>query len=314
MKIFDTLSRIGIVPVIKIEDARDAAPLCAALQRGGIPAAEITFRTDAAEQALRNARAALPDILLGAGTVLTVEQAKRAVDAGASFIVSPGLNPEVVSHCVKNGIPVLPGCATPSDIERTIGLGLHAVKFFPAEAMGGIKTVRAISAPYGGISFVPTGGITRENMGEYLAFPKVMAVGGSWMVPTDAVKAKDWDKIERLTRDAVDAMLGFSICGMGMYFASEEEVRRAAESFSKMLGWKFCDAGNARFSGDDGLDLTWAPTKGKAGYISIGTNDLRRAVFAMEKRGFSVDTEKSGNTAVFLQEEFAGFAVQLIKK
>ena len=183
MTIFDKLSLAGLVPVIKVEDAADAVPLCKALSDGGLPVAEITFRTDAAEESIRRVHAELPDVMLGAGTVLTVDQVKRAVAAGAAYIVSPGLNPSVVGYCVENDIPVLPGCANPSDIEVALGFGLKIVKFFPAEALGGLKLIKAMSAPYGGISFVPTGGINEKNFLEYLAFDKVKAIGGSWMVP-----------------------------------------------------------------------------------------------------------------------------------
>ena len=200
MDIFEKLSLAGLVPVIKVEDANDAVPLCRALSEGGLPVAEITFRTAAAEQAIRNVSSALPEVILGAGTVLSVDQVKRAVDAGAKFIVSPGLNPAVVGYCVENHIPVLPGCANPSDIETAMSFGLDTVKFFPAEAAGGINFIKAISAPYGGMKFVPTGGINEKNLMDYLSFPKVRAAGGSWMVPGDAVKAKDWNRVTELTR------------------------------------------------------------------------------------------------------------------
>ena len=176
------ISEIGIIPVIKIKDAAGAVPLAQALARGGLPAAEITFRTACAEEAIRRITAELPDMLVGAGTVLTVEQASRAKDAGASFIVSPGLNPEVVSWCLEAGVPVLPGVCTPSDIEKALSLGLKTVKFFPAEASGGVAMLKAMSAPYGDVRFMPTGGINEKNLLAYLSFPKVVACGGSFMV------------------------------------------------------------------------------------------------------------------------------------
>ena len=164
MKVLDKISLAGLVPVIKVEKAEDAVPLCRALAEGGLPGAEITFRTAAAPEAIRRVAAELPDVILGAGTVLTIEQAKQAVDAGATYIVSPGLNPKVVKWCVDNDIPVLPGCANPSDIEQAIELGLDTVKFFPAEALGGLKLIKAMAAPYGNIKFVPTGGIYRRQL------------------------------------------------------------------------------------------------------------------------------------------------------
>ena len=195
MEILEKLSLIGIVPVIAIDDAADAVPLCKALSEGGLPCAEITFRTAAAAEAIQNVSRELPDVLVGAGTVLTCEQVDRAVAAGAKFIVSPGLNPEVVRHCQEVGIPVTPGTSNPSDIETALSLGLKTVKFFPAEAAGGLKYIKSIAAPYVDVTFMPTGGVNEKNLLDYLSFGKILCCGGSWMVPKDAVKAKDWDKI-----------------------------------------------------------------------------------------------------------------------
>jgi 2-dehydro-3-deoxyphosphogluconate aldolase/(4S)-4-hydroxy-2-oxoglutarate aldolase len=211
MDILQAISLRGIVPVIKLNRAEDAVPLCGALGRGGLPVAEITFRTAAAEESIRRVHEALPEVLLGAGTVLTCDQVDRAVAAGAAFIVSPGLNPNVVRHCLDIGIPVLPGCACPSDIERALELGLSTVKFFPAETLGGLAAIKAMSAPYGGVSFIPTGGIDEKKLPSYLAFNKILACGGSWMVKEDWVNAGDFAAIEAATRRAVDAMLGFSL-------------------------------------------------------------------------------------------------------
>ena len=196
------IGAIGIVPVVKIDDAKDAVPLAKALCDGGLPCAEITFRTSAAEEAIRKIHEAFPQMLLGAGTVLTTEQVDRAIGAGATFIVSPGLNPKVVKYCVDQGIPVTPGCANPSDIEQAIELGLDVVKFFPAEAAGGLKMIKAMSAPYVGMKFMPTGGINPGNVREYLACPAIFACGGSWMVPQDKINAGRFAEIEQLTAQA----------------------------------------------------------------------------------------------------------------
>ncbi len=211
MDLLSAISLRGIVPVIKLNRPEDAVPLCGALKRGGLPVAEITFRTDAAEESIRRVHQALPDVLLGAGTVLTTEQADRAVAAGAAFIVSPGLNPTVVKHCLSIGVPVLPGCACPSDIERALELGLKTVKFFPAETLGGIDAIKAMSAPYGQVTFIPTGGIDAQKLPKYLAFPKVLACGGSWMVKEQWVDQGNFDAVEDATRAAVDQMLGFTL-------------------------------------------------------------------------------------------------------
>jgi 2-dehydro-3-deoxyphosphogluconate aldolase/(4S)-4-hydroxy-2-oxoglutarate aldolase len=201
----EILRRIGelrIVPVIAIDDAADAADLGEALEEGGLPIAEITFRTDAAAESIRTL-AKREGLLVGAGTVLNVDTAKRAVDCGAKFIVTPGFNPKTVQWCIDNGVPITPGTATPTDVEAALDHGLDVVKFFPAEALGGLKTLKAIAAPYGMMRFMPTGGITLENLAEYLKFPKVLAVGGSWMVARELISSKAFTKITDLTRQAV---------------------------------------------------------------------------------------------------------------
>jgi 2-dehydro-3-deoxyphosphogluconate aldolase/(4S)-4-hydroxy-2-oxoglutarate aldolase len=192
-----------IIPVVAIHNAKDADPLADALIAGGLPSAEITFRTEAAEAAIK-AMARRGDITVGAGTVLTVEQAQKAIDAGAGFVVAPGLNPKVVRFCLDNNIPVTPGVATPTDIETAMNLGLEILKFFPAEAFGGLKTLKAMSAPYQAVKFIPTGGLNAQNVVDYLKFPKVVAVGGSWIVKADAIAGGEFDKITQLTREAVE--------------------------------------------------------------------------------------------------------------
>ena len=201
-KILESLGQHRLVPVIAIQDAKDATPLGEALIAGGLPCAEVTFRTAAAADSIA-AMAKLPGLILGAGTVLKVDQVKKAVDLGATFIVAPGFNPKVVGYCIENGITVTPGVSNPTDIEMALEFGLEVVKFFPAEAFGGIKTLKAISAPYGGVRFIPTGGITEENLLSYLSFPKVLACGGSWMVKPEQISAGDFAGITKLVKSAV---------------------------------------------------------------------------------------------------------------
>ncbi len=318
MDIMDKLSLAGLVPVIKVEDALDAVPLCKALKDGGLPVAEITFRTAAAEEAIKNVHDALPDVMLGAGTVLTVDQVKRAVAAGAAYIVSPGLNPAVVGYCVENGIPILPGCSSPSDIETALSFGLDTVKFFPAEAAGGIGFIKAISAPYGSMKFVPTGGISEKNLMDYLSFSKVRAAGGSWMVPADAVKNKEWAKITELTRQAVKVMLGLELMHIGINSASPEKAVKDAKMFSLLTGLSLKDGVSSVFAGGE-FEFMKKPFRGTNGHIALGVNDIARAKWHLEMRGFEFDEEsasqKDGKTvAIYLKEEIAGFAVHLLKK
>ena len=198
----DEFRKIGIVPVVVLDDAKDAVPLAKALTEGGLPCAEVTFRTAAAADVIRNMVDAYPDILVGAGTVLTTEQVDRAVEAGAKFIVSPGLNPEVVKYCLDRDIPVTPGTQTPSEMEQAMALGLDFVKFFPAEPAGGLKMIKAVAAPYVNLTFMPTGGINAGNVRDYLAYDRIVACGGSWMVPKKLVNEGKFDEITTLVAEA----------------------------------------------------------------------------------------------------------------
>jgi 2-dehydro-3-deoxyphosphogluconate aldolase/(4S)-4-hydroxy-2-oxoglutarate aldolase len=198
-----TLGDLGLVPVVAIERAEDAVELGRALVAGGLPCAEITFRTAAAQEAIESIASSLPEIALGAGTVLTVDQADRAVSAGAQFIVSPGFNAKVVDWCLETGVPVTPGVATPTEIEMALERGLEILKFFPAEAMGGTKTLKAISAPYTGVRFIPTGGVNLDNVAEYLSLPSVHCCGGSWLVKSKLISQGSFDEITRLTEEAM---------------------------------------------------------------------------------------------------------------
>ncbi len=193
----------GVVPVVVLDDAKDAAPLAKALVEGGLPCAEVTFRTAAAEESIKIMASEYPEMLVGAGTVLTIEQVDRAVAAGAKFIVSPGFDPEIVDYCLSKDIPVFPGCITPSEVAQAVKRGLKVVKFFPAEQFGGVATIKAMAAPYVGLKFMPTGGINAKNLEGYLSCDKIVACGGSWMVKGDLVKAGKFDEIKALTAEAV---------------------------------------------------------------------------------------------------------------
>jgi len=197
------IQKTGIIPVVVLNDVKDAKPLAKALCEGGLPCAEVTFRTEAAEESIRAMATEYPEMLIGAGTVLTTQQVDRAVAAGAKFIVSPGLNPKIVKYCIEKEVLIIPGAITPSEIEQAIELGLEVVKFFPAEAAGGLTMIKAMAAPYTKMRFMPTGGISEKNVKEYLAFSKIIACGGSWMVSGDLVKAGKFDEITRLTKEAV---------------------------------------------------------------------------------------------------------------
>lgn len=201
-EVLEQFGKIGIIPVVVLDDAKDAKPLGQALMEGGLPCAEVTFRTAAAEEAIRIMSESFPDMLVGAGTVLTTEQVDRAVAAGAKFIVSPGINPKVVDYCVKKNIPITPGTCNPTNVETALEFGLDVCKFFPAEQAGGLNYIKAIAAPYVGMKFMPTGGINAQNVREYLKYDRILACGGSWMVKGDLIKAGDFAKIKELTAEA----------------------------------------------------------------------------------------------------------------
>ena len=197
------IETFGVVPVVVLNDAKDAAPLAKALCEGGLPCAEVTFRTEAAEESIRIMATEFPEMVIGAGTVLTIDQVDRAVGAGAKFIVSPGFDPEIVDYCISKNIPVLPGCITPSEVTQAVKRGLEVVKFFPAEQFGGVATMKALAAPFTSVRFMPTGGISAKNLADYLGFKKIIACGGSWMVKGDMVAAGEFDKIKEMTAEAV---------------------------------------------------------------------------------------------------------------
>lgn len=203
-KILEELSEYGVVPVVVLNRTEDAEPLAKALCEGGLKCAEVTFRTDAAEESIKIMTSSFPDMLVGAGTVLTIDQVDRAVAAGAKFIVSPGFDPEIVDYCISKGIVVVPGCITPSEVAQGVKRGLEVLKFFPAEQAGGVAMLKAMAAPYTGVKFMPTGGISAKNLAEYLSFSKIVAAGGSWMVKADLIDAGDFDKITELTKEAVE--------------------------------------------------------------------------------------------------------------
>ena len=192
----------GVVPVVVLEDEKAAVPLAKALVQGGLPCAEVTFRTEAAAESIRLMSEAYPDMLVGAGTVLTTEQVDLAVKSGAKFIVSPGFDPEVVDYCLEKNIPVLPGCITPSEVAQAVKRGLKVVKFFPAEQAGGIAMIKAMAAPYYNVKFMPTGGISPKNLKDYLSCDKILCCGGSWMVKGDMIKNGEFDKIQMLVKEA----------------------------------------------------------------------------------------------------------------
>ena len=295
-EVLEKIQKIGIVPVVVLDDAKDAAPLAKALCEGGLPCAEVTFRTAAAEESIRIMAKEFPEMLVGAGTVLTTEQVDRAVNAGAKFIVSPGLNPTVVKYCVDKGIPVTPGTSNPSDVEMAISLGLDVVKFFPAEQAGGINMIKAMAAPYTQMKFMPTGGINAKNINSYLAF----------------------DKIRDLTKEAVQTMLGFELAHIGINCENEEQADQTASAFDGLFGFTKKSGNSSVFAGT-AVECMKAPGLGAKGHIAVSTNSVARAKNYLEMMGYKFKEETAkfkGDklTAIYLEDEIGGFAVHLVQK
>jgi 2-dehydro-3-deoxyphosphogluconate aldolase/(4S)-4-hydroxy-2-oxoglutarate aldolase len=317
--ILKQISEVGIVPTFKATDAQDAVPFAKALRDGGLPIVEVTFRTAAAEQAIRNITAELPEILVGAGTILTVRQAEQAVKAGAQFLVSPGVNREVIKYCVDRDVLMVPGCSNPTDMETAIGFGLEVVKFFPAEAFGGLKTLKAIAPVYGDLKFIPMGGINPENLTEYLAFEKVIACGGSWLDKGALIKEGKFAEITKLAQAAVNTVLGFGPAHIGINAPDEASSLQIATQFADLFNLALQPGHSSNFAGT-GIEVTKSTGLGQNGHIAIKTNSMIRAVAYLERNGVKVDmstakTNPDGTLlAVYLKEEIGGFAVHLLQK
>lgn len=315
-EILEKISKIGIVPVVKLDDAKDALPLAKALISGGLPCAEVTFRTNAAEDAIGQITKEYPEMLVGAGTVLTVEQVDRAVNAGAKFIVTPGFNAKIVKYCIDKNIPITPGCPTSSDIEAAMELGLDVVKFFPAEPLGGVKMIKALAAPYVGVRFMPTGGVNADNINSYLDCDKILACGGSWMVKDTLINAGKFDEIERLTREAVSNMLGFKLAHVAINCENEEQGRKVADMFTKAFNFPQRDCPVSFFCTDE-IEVMKYNGRGTLGHIAVKTNYMDKAIAYLERQGTELDyssiqkDEKGKPTFIYLKEEFGGFAVHL---
>lgn len=305
----------GIIPVIKLDDAMDAVPLCDALLNAGIDVAEITFRTDAAAESIRQVAEKVPGIFVGAGTVTSVELVKKAVEAGARFIVSPGFNHKVVSYCVERDIPIFPGISCPSDIESGLSYGLEVLKFFPAEAAGGLNMLKAMAAPYGSIKFMPTGGIDASNVSSYFEFDRIIACGGSWMVKDNLIKAKKFDEITRLSREAVLKMHNFQFAHLGVNTDSPKDALSIAQTFATLFGFPSRETNASVFAGPS-LEIMYQKGMSELGHIGFKVNHVARAIAYFEKAGMEPDYDtlrgpKDNPTFVYLKQRIGGFAVHI---
>ncbi|MDR3212038.1 MAG: bifunctional 4-hydroxy-2-oxoglutarate aldolase/2-dehydro-3-deoxy-phosphogluconate aldolase [Planctomycetota bacterium] len=318
-EILRSLAEIGLIPVIKLASAEQALPLGKALLAGALPVAEITFRSLAAEGGIRLMARELPGLCLGAGTVLTTTQVDTAVAAGASFIVTPGFNPRVVSYCLDKGVPVTPGVNSPSLVEQAMEMGLEVLKFFPAEDSGGVKMINALSGPYGDkVAFIPSGGINAQNLVSYLSCPNVWAVGGSWMVSEAAMNAGDYDSIEKMCREARILSLGFNLLHVGINPDVTDEPMENVRMLATLLGMPITETTGAAFVGK-GFEILKHQGMGEHGHLAIETLSIKRAVNWLSGFGIKpvADTlvMKGGRAAlVYLDRPFMGFALHLTRR
>lgn len=318
MDVLTRLSNAAIVPVVVIDDKNSAIPTAQALLAGGIDVMEITFRTAAAADSIKAVSENCPDMLVGAGTVVTLEQCKKAVECGAKFIVSPGFDFEVVKWCVESGVIVTPGCVTPTEIMAAMKLGLKVVKFFPASVYGGLSALKALSGPFGGIKFIPTGGVNTQNIGEFISVPFVHAVGGSWICPKADIATGNFEKITRLSVEARNAVLGFEVAHIGINCEDAETSMAVCKKLNEAFNMPVKEGSSSNFA-STGVEVMKSLYLGKNGHIAIRTNAIQVAIAELEKRGFVCDLETAkykGDKmiAVYLKDEFGGFAVHLLQK
>jgi len=309
---------IGIVPVIALDKVEDAAPLARALCNGGLPVAEVTYRTEAAHDAMIEMRKACPEMIIGAGTVTSREQVDSALDAGAEFIVSPGINADTVEYCIEKGVPILPGTSCASDLEIALHYGLDVVKFFPAEQLGGLKMIKALAAPYNKLKFMPTGGIKENNVNDYLNDPVILACGGTWMIDKKAIAEKNFDRIEELTRNAVNTMLGIRIKHIGV---NEENGNglELAKQFATFFNGNIRETSKGWFGSELVEIMQEEKKKGRYGHIGVQVNNVDRARRYYETKGYHFDEasasydERGDLKFIYFVEEIGGFAIHLTK-
>ena len=317
----DVLSRMaaaGIVPVVVLDKAEDAVPTARAMIAGGIDVMEITFRTAAAADSIRAVAAEVPEMLVGAGTVINLDQCKLAVDCGAKFIVSPGYDEETVAWCVENNIPVTPGCVTPTEIMMAKKHDLKVLKFFPANVYGGLKALKSLSGPFPGTKFIPTGGVSNDNLAEFISNPIIHAVGGSWTVPKKEINEGNFAKITELCAEARKVLLGFEILHVGINCDDADTAMEVAEKCQEAFGFTVKPGNSSNFAGT-AIEVMKSKFLGAKGHIAIRTNKIEAAIAELEKHGFTMDMSTAKYkadrlTVVYLKDEIGGFAVHLSQK
>lgn len=318
MSLSKKIGNMGLVPVVVFDSVEDALPTAKAVIDGGLPLMEITLRTKEAIPAMKQIKAKYPEIILGAGTVLSVDQVKEAVDAGCEFIVSPGFNDSVVKYCIDNDILITPGCVTPTEIEHALSFGIDILKFFPASIYGGVNACKALYGPYRMVKFVPTGGVGLGNLAEYADKEFVHAIGGGWLCSTKDIANKNFANISETIKKSIDILLGFEIAHVGINMDNKEESLKLSKELSDVFSLKVKEGNSSNFAGT-AFEVMNTQFKGKNGHIAIRTNSIDRATYYLTKRGYTADESSLGvkngkKVALYLNNEFGGFAIHLLQK
>ena len=317
MDVLKRMACAGIVPVVVLEDAKDAVPTAKAMVAGGIDVMEITFRTAAAADSIKAVAQECPDMVVGAGTVINLEQCKLAIECGAKFIVSPGYDEETVAWCCDNGIPVTPGCVTPTEIMMALKHGLKVLKFFPANVYGGLSAIKSLAGPFGGVKFIPTGGVNAQNLAEFISSPYIHAVGGSWICPKADIAAGNFDKITALCKEARKTLLGFEVAHIGINTPDADAAMDVCKAFNDAFDFNVKQGNSSNFA-STGVEVMKTMFKGANGHIAIRTNKMIPAIAEMERRGYELDMDsvkdKNNIKAVYFKNEIGGFAVHLLQK
>ena len=317
MDVLKRLAQSGVVPVVVLEDAKDAVPTAKAMLAGGIDVMEITFRTAAAADSIKAVAQECPDMIVGAGTVINLEQCKLAVECGAKFIVSPGYDEETVAWCCDNGIPVTPGCVTPTEIMMALKHGLKVLKFFPANVYGGLSAIKSLAGPFGGVKFIPTGGVNAQNLAEFISSPYIHAVGGSWICPKADIAVGNFDKITALCKEARKSLLGFEVAHIGINTPDADASMDVCKALNDAFDFNIKQGNSSNFA-STGVEVMKTMFKGANGHIAIRTNKMIPAIAEMERRGYELDMDsvkdKDNIKAVYFKNEIGGFAVHLLQK
>lgn len=317
----DSLTRIehcGVIPVVVMEDSDYAVSAAKAMLAGDVDVVEITLRSQAAMESIRRVVEACPEMLVGAGTVLNLEQCKQAMEAGAKFIVSPGFDREVAKYCIQNNILIIPGCVTPSEITEAVNLGIKVIKYFPSDMYGGLRAIKSLAQPFSMVRFIPTGGISQDNLEQYVREPYVFAVGGSWLCSKQDVAGANFEKISLECREARKTVLGYELAHVGINTKDNSASLAVCRRFEQAFGMETKEGATSNFAGA-GIEVMNTMYLGASGHLAVRTNKISSAIADLEKKGFAVDrtTEKYNGDrmiAVYLKEEIGGFAVHLLQK